>query len=622
MKLPAYDVEEEIGRGSFAIVYKALHVSTVNFLKNFEKGRVVAIKTVSTEKLNRKLMENLDTEISILREIDHKNIVKLLSVEKGDKQIHLVMEYCRMGDLSQYIKLHRPLSEDIARKLLLQLVSALSYLRSRNLVHRDIKPQNLLLTPGDDVPNIKLADFGFAKHMNPIKDLAETLCGSPLYMAPEILRYDKYDASADLWSVGVLSFELVTGKPPFRAQNHIQLLKKIEACEEIDFPASASFKNRAGVYKIDLSFECRDFILGLLKKDPTSRIPFEEFVRHPFLTRKGRIKIDKSRMSNAMKDYVVVDKSSVEVNTFADGQANRFVGSIPIGIHNKSDSKGNIFSLSAPSKNMFAIKSIQEKFRKSCHFEKNKRTVNSPVWYNEPCGQDGEERHILKYMASMSRRASIILRFSNERISYVCLPYGIRNLPVLTSGASQEFSPNLIDVLKEEIKENKEVFLHLQEALLLLLKALHVLQLALIFAQQYWEKSCFRITSANFGQGIQWLRTTFNESLEKSDAIRIIISDEFEPTSTCVEKILYQEAIKLVSSTTFSFQSRSAAQKELKEDFKDALDLYSEGILTLEALLLPDAQIEKLLTDEDRQIIQYFIKSLNERKNIISTKIT
>ena len=132
---------------------------------------------------------------------------------------------------------------------------ALKFLRQRNLIHRDIKPQNLLLTPAPPtelarghplgVPLLKVADFGFARSL-PNAMMAETLCGSPLYMAPEILSYKPYDAKADLWSVGAVLYEMAVGRPPFRAQNHIELLKKIEASKSIRFPDEEAGKGGEG----------------------------------------------------------------------------------------------------------------------------------------------------------------------------------------------------------------------------------------------------------------------------------------------------------------------------------------------------------------------------------------
>lgn len=185
------------------------------------------------------------------------------------------------------------LNEVVVRHFLKQLSSALKFLRDRNLIHRDIKPQNLLLCPSplsyrngvaqvipykgsDDsftplaglqtLPMLKIADFGFARSL-PSTSLAETLCGSPLYMAPEILRYEKYDAKADLWSVGTVLYEMVVGKPPFRASNHVELLRKIERQEDnIRFPED-----------LEASQSIKALIRGLLKRNPIERMSFTDF---------------------------------------------------------------------------------------------------------------------------------------------------------------------------------------------------------------------------------------------------------------------------------------------------------------------------------------------------------
>lgn len=230
------------------------------------------------------------------------------------------MEYCALGDLSLFIKRrdtlgdHRytrdmiakypnpkggALNEVIVRHFLKQLSSALKFLRERHLIHRDIKPQNLLLCPSpssyrhgkpavvpfkgsedsykpatglESLPMLKIADFGFARSL-PATSLAETLCGSPLYMAPEILRYEKYDAKADLWSVGTVLYEMVVGKPPFRAANHVELLHRIEKGEDrIKFPEENP-----------VSSEIKALIRLLLKQNPVERLNFVDFFENPIL---------------------------------------------------------------------------------------------------------------------------------------------------------------------------------------------------------------------------------------------------------------------------------------------------------------------------------------------------
>jgi serine/threonine-protein kinase ULK2 len=255
----------------------------------------------------------LFSEINILRELHHPHIVGLFDCRETSTNIHLVMEYCPMGDLAYFMRKREQYSrhedfvrifqkypnpkagglhEVFVRHFFQQLASALRFLRDKDLIHRDVKPQNLLIVPPrtyydtprhdapyfpsnwtipspvgvESLPVLKLADFGFARSL-PKTALAETLCGSPLYMAPEILRYEKYDAKADLWSVGTVTFEMLTGKPPFRAANHIELLRKIENTDDkIKFPDEPR-----------ISPDMQRIVKALLKREPKERISFTDF---------------------------------------------------------------------------------------------------------------------------------------------------------------------------------------------------------------------------------------------------------------------------------------------------------------------------------------------------------
>uniref|UniRef100_A0A7I4BJ86 Protein kinase domain-containing protein n=1 Tax=Physcomitrium patens TaxID=3218 RepID=A0A7I4BJ86_PHYPA len=132
---------------------------------------------------------------------------------------------------------------------------------------------NLLLSTNDDNAVLKIADFGFARSLMP-QGMAETLCGTPLYMAPEILQSKKYDAKADLWSVGAILFQLVTGRPPFSGNNHVQLLQNILKSPEVRFPEPIMAQ---------LHPDCIDMCRKLLRKDPVERLAFEEFFAHSFM---------------------------------------------------------------------------------------------------------------------------------------------------------------------------------------------------------------------------------------------------------------------------------------------------------------------------------------------------
>lgn len=210
-----------------------------------------------------------------MKEFKSEHIVELYDLQKSGNYIYLVMEYCEAGDLAGLLRRKKVLEEYQVSVLIRQLGAALQVLHKANYAHRDLKPQNLLLKELEGQLFLKLGDFGFARFVDPA-DLAETLCGSPLYMAPEILKYEKYDGKADLWSIGAIMYEMLFGRPPFRAQNHIQLLRVIEATEKVEIPKDMS-----------ITESCRDLILGLLKKDPEERFTFEQFITHPFLDMKA-----------------------------------------------------------------------------------------------------------------------------------------------------------------------------------------------------------------------------------------------------------------------------------------------------------------------------------------------
>uniref|UniRef100_A0A0D3FGP1 Protein kinase domain-containing protein n=1 Tax=Oryza barthii TaxID=65489 RepID=A0A0D3FGP1_9ORYZ len=255
-----YVLVRQIGSGAYARVWLGKHRT---------RGTEVALKEIAVERLSSKLRESLLSEVDILRRIRHPNVIALhesirmpqakenslgltfIWVDGG--KIYLVLEYCRGGDLHSYLQQHKRM------------------LRENNVVHRDLKPQNILLVANNENSLLKIADFGFAKFLEP-SSLAETLCGSPLYMAPEVMQAQKYDAKADLWSVGIILYQLVTGSPPFTGDSQIQLLRNILNTREIRFPSDC-----------DLSHGCIDLCRKLLRINSVERLTVEEFVNHPFL---------------------------------------------------------------------------------------------------------------------------------------------------------------------------------------------------------------------------------------------------------------------------------------------------------------------------------------------------
>ncbi|XP_024941837.1 serine/threonine-protein kinase unc-51 [Cephus cinctus] len=213
-----------------------------------------------------------------LTELHHENVVALLDCKESNHNVFLVMEYCNGGDLADYLGAKGTLSEDTIRVFLKQLAGAMKALHAKGVVHRDLKPQNILLShncgkacPQPHQITLKIADFGFARFLQD-GVMAATLCGSPMYMAPEVIMSLQYDAKADLWSLGTIVFQCLTGKAPFQAHTP-QALKLF-----YEKNANLGPKIPAGT-----SPELSDLLMGLLRRNARDRMPFDEFFGHPFL---------------------------------------------------------------------------------------------------------------------------------------------------------------------------------------------------------------------------------------------------------------------------------------------------------------------------------------------------
>ncbi|XP_046904231.1 serine/threonine-protein kinase ULK1a isoform X2 [Hypomesus transpacificus] len=263
-----FNRKDLIGHGAFAVVFKGRHK---------EKHHLeVAVKCINKKNLS-KSQSLLGKEIKILKELKHKNIVGLLDFQEMGGCVYLVMEYCNGGDLAEYLHSKGTLSEDTIRGFLQQIAGAMRILRIKGILHRDLKPQNILLCHPEgrrSSPNntcIKIADFGFARHLQ-TNTMAATLCGSPMYMAPEVIMSQNYDAKADLWSIGTIIYQCLTGKAPFQASSPQELRLFYE-------------RNRTILPSIprETSGHLRHLLLGLLQRNHKDRIDFDAFFHHPFL---------------------------------------------------------------------------------------------------------------------------------------------------------------------------------------------------------------------------------------------------------------------------------------------------------------------------------------------------
>jgi len=296
--IAGYQLEQKLGSGSFATVYKARKLIDNESSGSLQERKpprheYAAVKAIErrSKKITKKVLENLDLEVSILASYIHPNIVGLHHVHKTENYFYLILEYCAGGDLQRLIRTRKSgrLTECLSRRLMRDLTAGLTFLANHNLIHRDIKPQNLLLTgplpfeeendpchteeeanfrqkvnfPSEQF-HLKIADFGFARHLKKTS-LAETLCGSPLYMAPEILQHRSYNNKADLWSAGTVLFEMIAGRPPFHGENHIDLLRNIQQ-KAVRLPPD-----------LKVSRELVTLLRILLNRNPMRRAGFKDF---------------------------------------------------------------------------------------------------------------------------------------------------------------------------------------------------------------------------------------------------------------------------------------------------------------------------------------------------------
>ena len=285
MKVDNLKLTKSLGKGAFGEVFLTQIDGKNGF---FATKRLDRSYTDKEENYKR-----LANEISVMQKIRHPNIVGLIDLKKTKSHCYLVMEFCNGGDLTgclrKYMEAHRkPFSEEIVQYLMRQIVSGLDALHSRNILHRDLKLDNILICFNSDNDkkslnmlraNAKITDFGFATYLK--QGLATTVLGTPCNMDPSLLnnmetrtRNKGYDQKADIWSLGTLCYEMLVGRTPFSGNSMQDLFKKV----------------KIGNYALptSLSREVVFFIEGMLQQDPKKRLSCKELLNHDFLTKNVR----------------------------------------------------------------------------------------------------------------------------------------------------------------------------------------------------------------------------------------------------------------------------------------------------------------------------------------------
>jgi len=249
----------------------------------------------------------LEREIDIMKKLQHPNIIQLMEVIDTSDTLYLVLEFASGGELFDAIVNKGSYSEADAAKIIRQILEAIQYVHKNGIAHRDLKPENLLLLQsenGDEI--IKIADFGLSKDFG--EEQLQTSCGTPDYVAPEVLMGEPYDMAVDIWSIGVISYVLLCGFPPFYGETQKELFENIMS-GTYDFPDPEW---------TDVSDQAKSFIKSILVTDPEKRTTAEQCLNGEWIKENTGIKKDLKRLESfSVKKFKEYTKKYKEQNTVA-----------------------------------------------------------------------------------------------------------------------------------------------------------------------------------------------------------------------------------------------------------------------------------------------------------------
>eukprot|EP00906_Rhabdomonas_costata_P026567 RCo037858 len=278
-----YSLQEQLGKGSYAVVHRCI--------KRDSSRAQFAVKVVDKTKAKGSTLESLTTETAIMKQIQHRHIVSLADVLNTSTTLYIVLELLRGGDLLMMVTKLTSYSESTAACLMGKMLNALNYLHNKGICHRDLKPDNLLLTRPitslkidpqihkEWLTDIKVADFGFATTCSDDNTLTKC-CGTPYYIAPEILNHGVYKSGppygkqCDMWSAGVIAYVLLCGFPPFNGKDRSELFRRIVR-GDVKFPPDTAWGR--------VSDEAKSFVRALLEVNPSKRLTAETAMQHPWV---------------------------------------------------------------------------------------------------------------------------------------------------------------------------------------------------------------------------------------------------------------------------------------------------------------------------------------------------
>ena len=260
--LKNFEIGKPLGKGKFGSVYLA---------REKKSKFIVALKILFKSQLLKSDVEHqLRREIEIQSHLRHPHILRLYGYFYDETRVYLILEYAPKGEMYKELQKHRRFSEETTATYIAELADALQYCHSKNVIHRDIKPENLLMGLRGE---LKIADFGWSVHTPSAK--RQTLCGTLDYLPPEMVLNRQHDEFVDHWTVGILCYEFLVGKPPFESQATQDTYRKITSLA-YGFPAH-------------VSEGARDLITQLLKLNPRQRLSWDGVLNHPWITDNAKV---------------------------------------------------------------------------------------------------------------------------------------------------------------------------------------------------------------------------------------------------------------------------------------------------------------------------------------------
>ncbi|XP_067256970.1 serine/threonine-protein kinase 33 isoform X1 [Chanodichthys erythropterus] len=300
-----YSFGRKLGQGNFGVVCEATHIET---------QRKWAIKKVNKEKAGSSGVKHLEREVSIMKKVKHEHIIHLEEVFETPKRMYLVTELCEGGDLKDLLQKNKHFSEEETRHIIKSLSEAIVYLHKKDIVHRDLKLENILVKSchhgnDNDMVNIKVTDFGLSVQKGGVgsENMLQATCGTPMYMAPEVINGHEYSQQCDLWSIGVIMYMLLCGEPPF-------IYSSKERLSEMIMKGELTF---SGPVWHTISDAAKNVIRCLLKVDPAHRITANELLDNPWISGDTSTTVTQTNVLVMMRDALrnaPKDEESLEVN--------------------------------------------------------------------------------------------------------------------------------------------------------------------------------------------------------------------------------------------------------------------------------------------------------------------